>query len=134
MGTTRTSLCTLTLGLMALFQAPALSAQSLPTQSLEDPFPVFATCAGRLSAVMEHQWLTDGPASDRTKGQREAMLALVDAVMPADGAAMALNLRIEAKAAHADLLRQAMFTGQGQRAQDRADLLLGQCIALIGQS
>lgn len=50
----------------------------------------FSTCAGRLSALVEHQWLVDGPASESTARQRDAMLALVEAVLPPDQAPRAM--------------------------------------------
>lgn len=82
---------------------------------------------------MEHQWLVDGPASEATARSREAMLALVDAVAPQGQAARVMGWRIEAKAAQAGLLTRATF-GLDRVAKQRADDLIGQCLALIGQS
>lgn len=93
----------------------------------------FSTCAGRLSALVEHQWLVDGPASESTARQRDAMLALVEAVLPPDQAPRAMQWRIEAKAAQAALLTRASFA-QDRVAADRADHLVQECMALVGQS
>lgn len=93
----------------------------------------FSVCAGRLSALMEHQWLVDGPASEMTARQRDAMLALVEAVLSPEEANRAIQWRIEAKAAQAALLSRAAFAGD-PAAAERADDLLRQCLALVGQA
>ncbi|MEO1734416.1 MAG: hypothetical protein AAFR45_12435, partial [Pseudomonadota bacterium] len=77
----------------------------------------FATCTGRLSALMEHQWLMDGPASDHTKAQREALIEIIDAILPPDLGPQVLTWRIEAKMAHAVLLTRATF---GENPKDTA--------------
>ena len=94
-----------------------------------DMMGVFATCAGRFSALMEFQWLTDGPASDVTATTRAAMIALAEAATPAGAEARALHLRIEAKAAQAGLLHAAYFRADAEAAI-RADTLLTECRAL----
>lgn len=93
----------------------------------------FSVCAGRLSAVMEHQWLTDGPASEGTARSRAAMLSLVESVLPPDQAPRALHWQIEAKVAQAALLTRATFAGDPVAAR-RADQLVAECLGLIGQS
>jgi hypothetical protein len=93
----------------------------------------FAVCAGRFSALVEHQWLVDGPASDRSARQRDAMLSLVEAVLPPDMAAASLHWRIEAKAAQTALLSRAHFAGD-RDAKARSTQLLQACADLIGQS
>ena len=82
-------------------------------------------CAGRLSAHLEHQWLMQNPAADRTEAARDAMVALLEAVGDVDDAAT-LALRIEAKHAHAALLQRATFgrLRNGAEAGRRADGLL----------
>ncbi|MFN3824127.1 MAG: hypothetical protein ACK4GW_05025 [Pseudorhodobacter sp.] len=95
-----------------------------------DLMQVFATCAGRLSAVMEFQWLTDGPASEATARARQSMIALTDAATPTGSEPRALHLRIEAKAAQAGLLHAAYFRGDG-RAGDRAEALMAECRGLL---
>ena len=99
-----------------------------------DPLRTFASCAGRLSATMEHQWLMSDPTSDRTQAQRAAMLSLVDAVMAPGQGSQVLTWRIEAKQAHAVLLTRAAF---GQDADDatwalqKAEAHLAQCTGLL---
>lgn len=104
-------------------------------QAMAEPADLrgFATCAGRFSALMEHQWITDPPASDRTASLRAAMLSLVEAVTGPEEAAQALNWRVEAKAAQAALLSRATFQGDPSAAS-LADRLTRDCAALIGQS
>ena len=112
------TLIALAFGLTALFQAPPVFAQSADLR-------LFATCAGRLSALMEHQWLLSDPASDQTARQRKSMLSLV-AAMAGPDAARALNWRIEAKAAQASLLARARFgtnEATAARSAQRSDLL-----------
>lgn len=100
----------------------------------DNPLHTFATCAGRLSAVMEHQWLMSDPASDRTKNQRAAMLSLVEAIMSPDQNRDVLNWRVEAKQAHAVLLTRATFNGNpadAAWAMRRAETELAACTGLL---
>ncbi len=91
---------------LTLLSASPADAQAFdPEQQLRE----FATCAGRLSAVMEHQWLFDGAAADRTKAQRAAVIDLVEAVMPPDRGRDVLHWRISAKLAQSALLTRATF-------------------------
>ena len=95
---------------------------------------LFATCAGRLSALMEHQWLISDPAADVTALERDAMLSLVDAVVAPKDRASALGWRVGAKAAQAALLTRARF-GTDARAAGlaarQAEEHLGQCRSLL---
>ena len=121
MGSLRTILLWFALGL------PVSAGQGgLPT----DPLTHFATCTGRLSALVEHQWRTDGPASEVTARQRDAMADLLAAVTPPDAAIPAMALRLEAKAAHAALLAQAHH-GRDRAAQAQALRLIEPCRAML---
>jgi hypothetical protein len=93
----------------------------------------FAICAGRFSALVEHQWLVDGPASDASAGTRDSLLALVEAVEEPGMEATVMGWRIEAKVAQKALLQRAHFAGDNV-AEKRAGELLQACAALIGQS
>jgi hypothetical protein len=93
----------------------------------------FAVCAGRLSALVEHQWMVDGPASDTSAGTRDSLLALVEAVQDPGMDATVMGWRVEAKAAQKALLARAHFAKDGV-AEKRATELLQACAALIGQS
>ena len=96
---------------------------------------VFATCAGRMSAVVEFQWMFDGAASERSARVREGFLALLEASV--GGAASpreALAWRIEAKMAQAQLLTLQTFgtDPRAARAAARASsLYLGECAGLL---
>lgn len=94
-------------GLCWAFSVPVLSlhAQSLPSTDL---MRLFATCTGRLSAMMEYQWLVQDPGASDTEARRDAMAELLAAAMPVDGAARAMDLRLQAKAAEAQLLLRAL--------------------------
>jgi len=130
MGALRTYLRSTLLGIALLTQpapSPALSED-------QGPAYFFATCAGRMSAVMEHQWLTDGPASEPTRSLRDAHLALLDASTLPGQAASVLNLSIEATAAQAALLSLATFDPDPDtrlRARLRAEALVVACTALL---
>lgn len=115
---------------LALSPPPAAWAES---HAAEDQLHFFATCTGRLSALMEHQWMFDGPASDRTKDRRDAMLSLVDAVALPDDSRRVLLWRVEAKQAQTALLQQAAFgTGQAAKnAQRMSDRLMQDCTAAL---
>ena len=99
----------------------------------DDPLHFFATCAGRMSALMEHQWLVDGPASDVTKARREAVLDVVASLTPPGQEAQVMGWRIEAKAAHAALLAQSRHGDPvaTTRATRHATALQDQCTAFL---
>lgn len=116
---------------MAMLSAAPLAAQSLDS---EQQLRTFATCAGRLSAVMEYQWMFDGPASERTKLQRAAVIDLIDAVMPADRGREVLHWRISAKLAQSALLTRATFNDDRQDAawaREQADRFARECTGLL---
>ena len=122
--------------ILAAVLALPLQAGTLPLgpQPGEKQLYEFATCAGRMSALMEHQWLVDGPKSEQTAKLVATMSALVQAVVTADQEQRALAWRIEAKVAQRALLMQADFgTDQParQRAIARTDALLGACQSLL---
>ena len=87
-----------------------------------DPLRFFASCAGRLSAEMEFQWMFDGAASEAVEAERDSVLDILDAIMPRDQGRSVLNWRIEAKMAQAALLTRAVF-GTDERVQHRARLM-----------
>ncbi|MEL7181640.1 MAG: hypothetical protein AAFN63_17750 [Pseudomonadota bacterium] len=91
---------------LALSSAQSSLAQSIDSNS---QLRTFATCAGRLSAVMEYQWMFDGEASEQTKLQRAAVIDLVEAIMPPDRGRDVLHWRISAKLAQSALLTRATF-------------------------
>jgi hypothetical protein len=102
--------------------------------ALADPLlREFAICAGRYSAMVEHQWLVDGPSSDASAGTRDSLLALVEAVEEPGMSATVMGWRIEAKVAQKALLQRAHFA-KDRVAEARAAELLQSCAALIGQS
>lgn len=76
---------------------------------LFNPLKTFATCAGRLSATMEYEWMFDGAASEDTRSARAAVLDLVSAVMTADQGRDVLQWRLEGKYAQSVLLTRATF-------------------------
>ena len=105
-----------------------------PAFAHDDPLQTFASCAGRLSAEMEHQWLMSDPATDRTEAQRASMLSLVEAIMTPDQGRDVLTWRIDAKQAHAVLLTRATFNDDADDAAwalNRAEAYLAACTGLL---
>ncbi len=115
----------------ALASAAPAGAASPPL----DPLTLdFATCAGRLSALMEHQWLLGDPASDTTEAHRAAMVELLDAVMPLGAEATVLSHRLFAKSAMAKLLARAerdVSSGSRHWARSRAEAEIAACEGLM---
>jgi len=130
MGSLRKHLSRLFLGLIPLLQATPSCAQSPST----DPVYLFATCTGRFSALIEHQWLVSDPASDQTEHLRDAMVDLLEAALPAERTVQAMAWRLEAKVAAAGLLHQVAFgrTPAYQTAAERQfAALMANCRALL---
>jgi len=97
----------------------AVPAHSLPL-TVSDRVQGFATCAGRLSALMEYQWMFDGAGSERTRELRAELEDLLVAVLPEArtrgiSPAQVLDWRIRAKVAQAALLQQARFATDSRR-------------------
>jgi hypothetical protein len=108
--------------------AGALSLRAEPLPAL----PQLAACTGRLSALMEHQFLADGPASETTRRHRDGLADILAAVTPAGAEIRVMAWRVEAKAAHAALLRQARFgPDPDRRAALRADRLIAACTGFL---
>lgn len=93
----------------------------------------FSTCTGRYSALVEHQWLVDGPASEQSARVRDALWSLVEAVAGPEETKAAMGWRIEAKAAQRALLAQVWLDGD-RAAEMRSAQLLQACADLVGQS
>lgn len=111
------------------FGLVVLVSGALPLDA--DPLRTFAICTGRLSALMEHQWLMQDPGADFTKAQRDAFDDLIQSVIPPD-ASGTMALRVEAKAATAQALQRADFAGHPALRQR----VLGQirnCLRLLPQ-
>lgn len=131
------SLRTLIVGFIALvgLTAPAVSLPHSPSARVQ----LFATCAGRLSALEEHQRMFDGPASEQTAQHKAMFDEIISALMP-DARAyglpgrQALAWQIEAKMAHAVLMQRATFSTD-PRAKERAQIAsqarLSQCQGLL---
>lgn len=95
----------------------------VPVSAQDDLVSTFATCAGRLSALMEHQWLTDTTNADETRARRAQMVDLLHAVTPPGQGRQVLSRRIEAKFALAELLTRATFGTAGKETAKAAALV-----------
>jgi hypothetical protein len=119
---------------LGFFLIPLLQALPLCAEPSDDTLRLFATCTGRLSALMEHQWLMQDPGSDTTQSERDQMIALMEAASPPDTQVQAMNWRLQAKTAQAALLAKAGFApdpAQAAWAQARAGKLVADCLSLL---
>lgn len=132
MGVLKTLLC---LGL--LVASAALPARAQP-EIASDRALLFAACAGRYSATMEHAWLM-GQDGAEARDRRAVFVDLLEALQPQavaqglTGPAL-LQARIAAKAAQARLLNLASFhtePGQQRRAHAAARRAMAPCAALL---
>jgi len=124
MGGLKTLLSGLVLALV--FQNPVVAGKDIAW--------TFATCTGRLSAQMEHQWLINDPAADRTKAQRAAMISLLEATTPPGQGRRVLSYRIDAKYAQSVLLTRATFNDDAEDAlwaRGRAEAEVAACVGLL---
>ena len=72
-----------------MFAAPVAAHQKLPH--------LFAGCAGRFSAELEHAWLTNKTEASRYEAQRRMFITLLEAVQQETDARKLLSYRIENK-------------------------------------
>lgn len=95
---------------------------------------MFAQCAGRFSAEMEHAWLIDSAKADDHRARRLDFLDLLAAIAPRDQQRSILHTRIETKVAHASLLTIATFIDEPARsdaARSAAQMHLNTCRKLL---
>ena len=124
MGALRTLIATLALS--------ATQAAAFPDDP-HDQTQIFAGCAGRYSAVVEHARLFDGVESEEAEARRDLFLTLLEAVLP-EPDLPTLSWRIDAKAAHAALLATSVFgtyPERAARARDLAQSYIKTCDALV---
>jgi hypothetical protein len=131
MGRLKTFLFVLLAGLGPL---PPAALAFAPAPEGLDQVRFFATCAGELSALVEHQWMFDGLASETTMHRRAEVYEILQAVMPKGQGRTVLGWQIEAKVAYRALLTRATLGPQDRgavAAMQRAEVLLGQCNAML---
>lgn len=112
----------------------SLSAGTTAAEADDRLLHQFASCTGRLSALMEHQWLMGHADADKTQAWRNTMASLLDAIQPQGAGRMVLSLRIEAKMAQASLLQRAVFNddpADAARAQQQSEVAIATCASLI---
>lgn len=121
-------------GLKTLLAALVLAAPLAgPARAGDDLLRTFAQCAGRLSAEMEHSWLM-GDGADLAEARRNAMVDLLEALIPPDRGRDVLAWRIDAKFAHAALLARATFNDDADDARwarQQAETYAGACNGLV---
>ena len=105
---------------IALLTGSALGLQQIRGGLLQ----TFATCAGRLSATVEFQWIFGGSAAEPAERSVNGFDLLIEAVIGSRETAGSvgrdlLNWRIDAKIAQSRLLNQSAF-GQDPRLRRHA--------------
>lgn len=126
MGSLRTYVVA-SLSFLALSGAAAQAASDSPLRG-------FAVCTGRLSAMMEFQWMFDGPGSEETQAQRAQMIQLVEAVIEPGQGPTVLNWQINAKSALSQLLSRAAFNDDprdAEWAREQASKLVMDCQQML---
>ncbi len=111
-----------------------LTGTSASSMTAETQLRLFANCAGRLTAELEHAWLLDTGSASMIENQRAQVVDLLSAVIPPDRGWEVLNWRIDARAAQRALLQRATFgkdTHDAQWARDAAALYLNDCTGLL---
>ncbi len=111
----------------------AWTAGPAPANNLNDPLIVFAGCAGRFSAQMEHHWLM-GRDPSHVQQRRQDMIDLLEAIQPPGRGKEVLARRLEAKYAQAVLLQRAEFTAdpvEADHARNHAISAIATCSALL---
>lgn len=128
---------------LTVFLLSAAGAAAALPRSPSQRAQLFATCAGRYSALAEHQRLFDGSASEVADAQKQAFEDLLEAVMPdardwGMPGEMALQWRLTAKMAQARLLQRSVFQSDtviAEQSRRAADRLFGECRTwILGQS
>lgn len=108
--------------------AVALSPAPLPELAR-----LFASCTGRMTAELADRWLMGGDA-EAVERLRDNLADLAEAATPPDHEVAARALRIEARAAQADLLMIARFGAHPrmrERAAETAARLVTPCRGLV---
>ena len=118
---------------MAAFLAFVPMASQAQQISQDTQLHTFATCAGRLSALVEYEWMAEGAPSEEAQKYHDAAIALVAAVISDDKSRDVLNWRTSAKQAQFNLLlrTQAQNREDAAWAAQRAQLLTRECTELL---
>lgn len=114
-----------------LFTTPPVQAQSYDADA---QLRLFASCVGRLSAVVEHEWNAAGAVSRTTAARRDAVVQIVAAILPQDRSRDALYWRNAAKEAQSNLIARANSASDAADAawaQSQARRLEQECTSLL---
>lgn len=127
------------LGRMKIPAAACLVAAAIARPVAAEPplYMTFAACTGRLSAEMEHGWLTGDASTPTYERAYDDLATLFEATTPPDARIAAMGLRIEAKHAQRVMLETARFGRDPARAHwaaGRAAAERDRCLGLILRS
>lgn len=101
---------------------------------LDDTTSFFATCAGRMYALMEHQWTVDPAQSEKTQASHMQFASLIDAVTTPAIGPIILSKRVNARLSFRNLLERSYFNDDPQTkhwAQSRVLQMTQECNALL---
>ncbi|MEJ6402606.1 hypothetical protein [Yoonia sp. 2307UL14-13] len=94
----------------------------------------FATCAGRLAAVVEREWNEDGTISALAAHQRDQVGDIIAAIATRDRSRDVLIWRNDGKAAQTALIARARSAGDAEDAAwaaRRAQELRRECVSVL---
>lgn len=120
--------------ILAISLLPSAASAAELADGPPDALRFLAVCAGRLSALTEHQWMFDGPASEITQRQAMEVVELIEAIMPPGQGQRVLGWRIDAKVAHRALLWSAAQNPDSRLAVAaglQAQSLIAPCATLL---
>lgn len=115
---------------LQLAASPAVAS----TTQFSDPTRQFATCAGRMFALLEHHWLISPEKADETQAVHAHFADLIDATMTPDRSSEILATRVEARISFRKMLEASRFntkTDQQIWAQQRVDHLISECRSML---
>jgi len=100
----------------------------------EGQLRMFANCAGRLTAQLEHQWLLQSENADQIERQRTEIVMILQSMVTRDRGRDVLSWRTEARAAQRALLNRASFAADKSDASwaaDKAESYLLECTGFL---
>ncbi len=102
--------------------------------SFNDPARLFPTCAGRLYALMEHQWTVDPKQAEITQTSYIQFNDLAAAIVTPQNGTEIRNLRVQSRVSFRNLLERDYFgtdTDNKTWATQRISYLIGECKELL---
>lgn len=126
----KTLIYTLAVFVAQLIGTPQASAET----QFSDPTRQFATCAGRMYALLEHHWLIAPDKVAETQALHMHFSDLVDATMSPERSREILTTRVEARMSFRKMLEASKFSKQTEQnlwLEHRVTQLITQCRSML---